>query len=291
MKEKVVIIINPISGNKKKNGIEASIHEILDHKFETVIEYTQAPGHATEIAKRLVEEGVNYVIAVGGDGTVNEIASALVHSPVYFGIIPAGSGNGLARHLEIPMKTEDAIRLLLTARKTSIDYGIVNDKVKFFCTTGVGFDAHIGYQFSVAAKRGFLTYIKTTIKEYFSYKPIKYRLKSEGFKTKHKAFLITVANASQYGNNAYIAPEANIQDGLLNVSVIKPFPKLGAVMMGLRLFGKSIDKSPYVETFLTNEIQVKRKKKGEIHFDGEPMKMGKKLNIKIVPAGLNVLVP
>lgn len=292
-KERIAFIINPISGNgnKDKDNVLRLIDSYIDLKrFKCIIKYTKAQGDAMRIAQKQVKKGAVKIIAVGGDGTVNEVASELTDTPVALGIIPMGSGNGLARHLHIPMNVKKAVKLINSNKITQIDYGMVNNK-KFFCTCGVGFDALVGNKFSESHRRGFNTYIKTTIQEFFRYRPSKYILKFNSTKIKTRAFLITFANAAQYGNNAYISPDADIQDGLLDICIMSPFPKIIAIDLGLKLFNKDINKSKFVDVMRAKEILLKRKHSGEVHYDGEPCIMGKELNLKVVHKGLNVIIP
>jgi len=289
-KEKIAFIINPISGSNRKHKIPEIVRETIDQsKFDVDFFFTKCAGHATELASGLLDKEYSKIIAVGGDGTINEVAKALVDSEVVLGIIPCGSGNGLARFLKIPLKIKEAVDLLNHGKIMSIDYGIINDN-PFFCTCGVGFDAHIGFKFAQSANRGFTTYIKETIAAFFHYKPKKYTIKVDDAKIKTRAFLVTAANAGQYGNDAYIAPHADICDGLLDVCILNPFPKRKAFGIGYRLFNRSMDRSEYVKVIKGQSITIKRKKKGEVHLDGEPAIMGKKLKISIIKHGLKVLV-
>lgn len=290
-KVKVAFIINPKSGTNKKHNLPEVVLEMLDTtKFEPDFMFTKCAGHATELAKQSIENGYNFIVAAGGDGTVNEVAKALVNTDVSLGIIPCGSGNGLARFLNIPIKLKDAIATLNTGNQLTIDFGKINDN-PFFCTCGVGFDAHIGNKFATSTTRGFWTYLKETVKAFFSYKPKKYRIKIDGEKIKTKAFLITVANAGQYGNDAYIAPQADITDGMLDLCILTPFPRHKAFHLGYRLFNRTMDQCAYIKVRKGQEITIKRKKKGEVHLDGEPAIMGKKLKITIVERGLKVIIP
>lgn len=287
---KIGFIINPISGTKSKQNVPELIHSIIDkEKFEPVIRYTENAGHGFKIARKMAKDGFPLVVAVGGDGTMNEIASALVHTNTALGIVPFGSGNGLARHLEIPLTTFEAIALYNNFRVVEIDYGLAND-IKFFCTCGVGFDAHVGHQFAQSKSRGFFTYLKSILGAFMHYKAKNYKFKTSDLKFKKRAFLVTFANASQYGNNAYIAPQADIQDGLLDVCILEPFPVYQAVGIGMKLMRKRIDKCRYVQILKTDEVRIKRKKKDVFHFDGEPCIMKKKIKIKIVYKGLKVAV-
>lgn len=290
-KQKLAIIINPKSGTNKKHNLPELIDGIVDRsRFEISYLYTKCAGHATELARQLSGEDYAAIIAAGGDGTVNEVGRGLVGASVPMGIIPCGSGNGLARFLDIPMKLKDAIAVINDLNVLEIDYGIINE-CPFFCTCGVGFDAHIGNRFANSKKRGFFTYIKETISAFFYYKPKKYKIKVDGEKLKTRAFLITVANAGQYGNDAYIAPKADITDGLLDLCILEPFPKHKAFHMGIRLFNRTMDRSSYVNVKKGQSITIKRKKEGEVHIDGEPAIMGKKLKISIVNKGVRMVVP
>jgi len=291
--EKWVFIINPISGKKKKSFVPDSIQDFFrDDHVKIKIKFTKYPGHAKKIARKQLKKGATTIIAVGGDGTVNEVASSLVGSDTPLGIIPFGSGNGLARHLGIPLRIHRALELLKQNTIRQIDYGLINGKIPFFCTCGLGFDAHVGHKFSVSKERGFIAYVKTTLGEYWKYKPKKYRISYDGKTLKKRAFLVTFANAAQYGNNAYVAPEAEITDGQMDISILSPFPPYLAFGIARRLFGRSIDKSPFMKTLRTNRASVKIKKDMILHYDGEPtnIKAGK-LKISIVNKGLVVIVP
>jgi len=290
-KIKIAFIINPISGNRSKENLGTLIKENLDsEKFEHRILFTQKAGHGYQLALQMVEESIPLVIAVGGDGTVNEIARALVHTNSTLGIIPMGSGNGLARHLDIPLNPKDAIHMLNTYKCAEIDYGKANE-ILFFCTCGVGFDAHIGHEFSKSKTRGFGGYLKTILREFISYRPKKYKLKTKTSSIKKKAFLVSFANAAQYGNNAFIAPNADIQDGYIDVSLLEPFPAFSLPSLGIRLFGKQFDKSRFVDVMKAKKVVLKRRRSGEFHFDGEPSYLGKRIKVRVIHKGLKVAVP
>jgi len=289
-RSKIAFIINPNSGTSKKEYLPALIDRVLDKKrFELTVIFTAYAGHAKELTARFVKEKYNYVIACGGDGTMNEVASELVHTDVVFGIIPYGSGNGLARHLGISMFPRRALKQINNHVVKTIDYGMADD-TKFFCTCGTGFDAHISHKFAVEGKRGFLTYLKTIFREYIYYKPYMYILKNGELEIKQRAFLVTFANASQYGNNAFIAPNASTSDGMLDVCILKPFSFFAIPWLAFLLFQKEIDRSKHISIVRTKEITLIRRKAGSFHVDGDPMEKGKEIRIKVVPAGLKVLV-
>lgn len=290
-KERITFIINPVSGAKRRENIENNILKNLNLQvFEPEIIKTKYKGHATRIAKKALKKGVKKIIAVGGDGTINEIASALVGTRCALGIIPNGSGNGLARYLGIPVIHHEAVKLLNNGIVKKIDTGKINHSY-FFCTCGIGFDAHVGKVFDKLEGRGFINYLKIVLKEYFTYSSKKYKFSIDGKKYKERAFLITFANAGQYGSNAYISPGARIDDGLLDICVMKPFPKIKSLLLGFRLFNRTIDKSQYLRVFRGREITIKRKKNYTIHIDGDPVKMKKNIKVGILSKALRVIVP
>ena len=287
----IVFIINPIAGTRSKADLPMLIKNTIDASlFNVDITFTEYAGHAEKIALECVKKGVNIIVAAGGDGTINEIGRNIVGTNTALGIIPLGSGNGLARHLNIPLNNNEAIASFNKSAITSIDYGKANGHI-FFCTCGVGFDAHIGHVFAQQKTRGFWTYFNSVLREFSLYRPKKYKIITKNGKIKRRAFLITFANASQYGSNAYIAPRADIQDGLVDISILEPFPIYSVPFIGFKLFSKNINKSHFVQILRTNKVLLKRKKKDIFHFDGEPVKTGKKIEISIVRHGLKVFIP
>ena len=274
LKVKIAFIINPVSGRNQKPGKVEIIKKYLDvNRFQAFYYTTKHSGHASELVSMAASEGCEIVVAVGGDGTVNEVGGAATELKLTIGIIPTGSGNGLARHLKIPIDTRKAIELINNGSKMLIDAGKLNNKW-FFCTCGIGFDAKISLKFSKTKVRGFASYIKTVIREFKRYTPRKYKIYIDNKKFVRKAFLITIANASQYGNNAFIAPGAKIDDGLFDVCILKPFPKLKALLLATMLFKSSIDESRYYEVLKGKIIVFKKPKNKYIfHYDGEPLKL------------------
>jgi diacylglycerol kinase (ATP) len=289
--DKVIFIVNPIAGTRQKQVIhDAIIQKFPEDTYE--IHYSEYRGHAFEIATTKVDEGFVNIVAVGGDGTINEVASALVNTPCSLGIIPAGSGNGLARHLKIPLHLANSLSIIRNHKIQTIDVGRVNCRY-FFCTCGIGFDASVGKKFAHDSRRGMLSYVRATFHQYINYSPKSYILKTGNKKVKLKAFLITFANSGQYGNNAYIAPNAVIDDGLLDLCVLSPFPKTSTLELGLRLFFKNIDQSPYLEVLRIKKATLKRKGKQKIslHLDGEMTTLARKLKVKVIPKSLHVMIP
>ena len=290
MKLKIAFIINPLSGTGKKEDIPKLIQQELDATvFEPEVVFTEHRGHGTELAKAFVEKGFQIVVAVGGDGTVNEVGQSLIHTNSCLGIVPIGSGNGLARHLDIPMNIKKAIRQLNSSEPIMMDYGLVNSR-PFFCTCGTGFDAYVSTEFAKGKKRGIMSYIEKVITGYFTYKSQNYHLQGEGIDLNTKAFVITFANASQWGNNAYIAPQASVQDGKLDISIMSSFPIIAIPGLALQLFAKTIDKDLFMTTLRSRDIALIREESGPFHYDGEPYVEGKEILIKTIADGLRVMV-
>jgi len=289
LKRKALFIINPISGGKKKDGVPELIDQNLDKGvFDSTIVFSDGISHARIIASEAVNK-YDVVIAVGGDGTVNEIASAIVGSNTALGVVPYGSGNGLARFLGIPMNPQHAIKTLSTGRVESIDSATVNGQ-PFFNMAGMGFDAHISEVFSHGKKRGFVSYIKSSMQEIATYNEQEYHIEVDGKVYNRKAFMLSIANSSQYGNNAHISPRASVQDGLLDVCVIRKFPLWRFPEMGIRMLTKAAEGTSYVEIIRGKQIKVTRQMDGPIHLDGEPQIMGTAIHINIVPNSLKVIV-
>ncbi len=290
-KNKICVIINPVSGTDSKRNIPEVIAKAFDQKVnDVIIRITGYPGHATEITKSAVAERFKYVITVGGDGTVNEVAKALINTPTVLGIIPFGSGNGLARELNISMNSDEAIDTILKGNTRTIDYGIANKHI-FFCTCGVGFDAFISDRFAEDKKRGPLGYVRNVLESVIDFKSEEYEIIHDNGSLKERAFVVTCANASQYGNDAYIAPEANLEDGKMNISILKPLNALEIPQTTLQLFTKNIDKNSKMNTFVTSHLTIHREKAGMMHVDGEPIKTGKTIEVEIKHKGLHVLAP
>ena len=287
-KTEIVFIINPISGTHSKDEIPAIIDDRLDkEKFNFELRFTEYAGHAAEIAGACAGKK-DVVVAVGGDGTVNEVARSLVHTSTALGIIPCGSGNGLARHLCLPMDVKKTIDIINVCKIEAFDYGVIND-LPFFCTCGMGFDAFISLKFAEAGKRGPITYVENVLKEGLKYKPETYEVEDETGARKYKAFLIACANASQYGNNAYIAPGATMKDGEMDVIIMEPFDVLDAPQIAADLFMKTLGNNSKIKTFRAKQIHIHRKGPGAIHFDGDPMMTDADINVHIEHNGIRII--
>lgn len=290
MKIHIRFIINPISGTRGKEAIVKLIPEYLDaERFLVEIVYTERSGHAAQLASLAAQQGVDVAVAVGGDGTVNEVARSLVHTDTALGIIPCGSGNGLARHLFIPINPIGALKILSECSIEKLDYGKINSQ-PFFCTCGIGFDAFISQKFAAAGKRGLMTYVDNTLKGGLTYKPETYQISFDGEEQTYEAFLIACANASQYGNNVFIAPAASMNDGLMDVTILEPFNLLEAPQVVLQLLNKTIDKNSHARTFQCRSLHIHRATPGVVHFDGDPMELGTDIDVELIPQGINVVV-
>lgn len=291
-RKNIKFIVNPTSGTSGKKKILSLIEQLIDkEKFSWEVHTTEYAGHAAEIAKAAANEGIDIVCAIGGDGTVNEIARAVVHTNTALAIIPAGSGNGLARHLHIPMDPKGAIHVLNECNIHLMDYGLI-DNHPFFCTCGMGFDAFISMKFAEAGKRGPLTYIENVLINGLVYNPDTYDIYIDGKEvSEHKAFCIACANASQYGNNAYIAPGASVHDGLMDVTIIQPFTVIDAPQIAIQLFNGKLPNNSRIKTFRCKKLHVHRSRHGAIHYDGDPVDTGTDIDIRIVPDGLYCISP
>ncbi len=290
-KKEIVFIVNPISGTHSKEFILHQIEKRLDHSlYNYTIRKTEYAGHAIEIARQAAEEKKDIVVAIGGDGTINEIGRSLIHTDTAMGIIPCGSGNGLARHLHIPLEARGAIDVLNQGYIKTIDYGTIDSR-PFFCTCGVGFDAFVSLKFADSGKRGLLTYLENTLHESLTYRPETYEIENSSGTVRYKAFLIACANASQYGNNAYIAPQASLTDGMMDITILEPFTVLDVPALSFQLFNKTIDQNSRIKTLKEKKITIHRTKEGVFHFDGDPAMGGKDLEVEVISKGLKVIAP
>jgi len=290
MKRHIVFIINPISGTTGKAAIPALVEKNIDStRFSYEIRETEYAGHATVLAQEAASAGAAAVVAVGGDGTVNEVGRGLVQTDTALAIIPCGSGNGLARHLMIPRNVKRALEIINEFEVHDLDYGMINTHY-FFCTCGMGFDAFVSKKFADAGKRGPISYVEQVLREGLSYQPETYELIDENGVVREKAFLISCANASQYGNNAYIAPQASMSDGLLDVVIMEPFDILDAPQISIEMFSKTLDRSSKIKSFRCKELHIRREKAGVIHYDGDPVMSDRDVQIRLFEKGIKVVV-
>ena len=287
----ILAIINPVSGIGSKDKIPRLIDTVVDHELNDVsIVMSEYAGHAREIAAQAVQDGMDVVVAIGGDGTVNEVGSAVCGTDTALAIVPSGSGNGLARHLRISMNASRALQVLNNGVKGKFDYCTVNGK-PFFCVCGMGFDAAVSDKFANEGTRGFITYIKTALTEYLKYKPQAYKIDIDDKGMTDKAFVIACCNAAQYGNNAYIAPRATMQDGLIDVTVMHPFNPVASPLIGARLFLRQLNIDNHVSIYRGKHVVIERRHDDVIHIDGDPVMMPARVVIENVSKGINILVP
>lgn len=292
-KKKIVFIINPISGTGGYKTVEEAISKSLNpDTFDPVVEYTKFKGHATDIAKEYSAKQYDYIISVGGDGTLNEVVNGMIDSPSILGIIATGSGNGLARHLNISTKIHKAIEIINEEHVEKIDTVSLND-YRFISIAGIGFDAMVAHLFSLSKTRGFKTYAKIAFKQFFSYKSKKYSLQFPDKLKIKRAFFITFANSSQWGYNTKISPTASLNDGLVDVCIFKKPSLFKAIFLIPFLFSNKIDRSNQVKIIKTSEVIITRPngKKMHIHIDGDDAKKQKMVHIKVNPLSLKILTP
>jgi len=289
-KKKILFIINPISGIGKQKRIETALPKLLDtNKYEHEIRYTGHVNHAKEISAQGAKEGFDVIVAVGGDGTLGEVASGILHTNTAMAVIPAGSGNGMARELGIPRHIKKAFDIINNGKIETIDTALLNGNT-FVSTAGSGFDAHVANMFSVGEKRGFFRYALIVFREFLRYPSRHYEVHLNGEVKTYFAWAFIFCNSKQFGNGAIVSPASDIRDGLLNITIIRDFPKILTVLLVLRMFFNNLHKSRYAETFTCTSIKVIREKNNAIHLDGSPFKTTKDIEVEIVPASLKVVV-
>ena len=287
------IIINPISGGSRPDVGRARARVALAvvdaHGDPVEVFVTEGVGHARELAKAAVRRGARLVMAWGGDGTINEVASALVFDEVPLGIIPAGSGNGLARELGVHSRPERAIADALTAEPRPMDVGEIDGRF-FVNIAGIGLDAHVASRFSGARRRGFVGYAGLTARALATYVPSHYRITSGGAQREVRAVLISIANSAQFGNGARIAPGALVDDGLLDLVVIEERSRIATVCHLPRLFNGTVQRIPGCTLRRIREATIEAGQPMTFHVDGEPVQGGTRLTARVHPAALMVAV-
>ncbi len=284
-----LFLLNPVAGVGDRRDFLHIIQNACQQKnVHYKILFTRCRGDAKKIIEKKFDK-FDIFVAVGGDGTMNEVASALAGTTGIMGLIPAGSGNALGRELGLSMNPEKAVIQLLNGHPTKIDTGIINGR-RFMNVCGLGFDDHIARCFAKATRRGPISYVREVMKEFFRYRSSTYEVQTDGASANYTAFVLTLANTAQYGNNAFIAPKASITDGSLDFCALKPFGFFSALGLGFRLFTKSIDRSGYCTYFKAKNITING---GNLNFhvDGEPVYNTEPITISIDPLSLNIVVP
>lgn len=287
----LVFIINPRSGVDRQKAIQKAIDEILDlSQYSYEIQHTQYAKHGIELAKKAAEKGAFAIVAVGGDGSVNDIVKGLIGTDTRLAIIPKGSGNGMARTMSIPLNEKEALKVINRGNLISMDVGFANDQ-PFISNAGVAFDALISKKFSKSLRRGLTVYSWLVTKHMWTYKEWAWDITIDGTKHLEKAFIINVANGRQFGYNFKIAPEASWTDGLLDVVIVRKFPKILGGMLALRLWKGTILKSPFVKHFLAKEITVSHPKLNLIQTDGDAHPSSNTVHFRVSPGTLKIFVP
>jgi diacylglycerol kinase (ATP) len=291
MNKSALFIVNKFSGGGYRPEVEGRIIEACRAAgIECRIEFTQSRGHATELAQWAVEQKMDFAFAVGGDGTVNEVAQGLVGSSVAMGILPKGSGNGLARHLTIPMDFKKSLSLISHHERELIDTMLINQKLSVN-VSGIGFDGHVAAMFAGKAKRGLVGYTKLVLNEFRSFKPFEASVALNGKKFTTKSFIIAIANSSQFGNNAKVAPRASVCDQLIDISFIQKIPVAEAPAFAGKMFTGNLDRSRFVEIHKAQKLSIQLTEPMAFHIDGEAMPATDTFEAAIQPASLTILLP
>lgn len=291
MKTKIRIIVNPISGSGRRKRAIRMVNEYLDkEKFEFEIVETQRHRHAIELTKQAIADGCKAVVIAGGDGSINQVGAALAGTQVALGIIPAGSGNGLARSLNISLDPKKAVQNINNFNLKTIDTGLANGQ-SFMNMSGVGFDAAVSYAFHSQRLRGLFKYFLLGLKTLREYKLQTYKIVADGRTFEREAYLIALANSSQYGNDALVAPKAKVDDGMLDAVVVNNFPFYQFFVLFYRLFRGTLDQSPYIKTFKFKHLTIEQERDDVAHLDGDPYPLGRTIEVTINPLSLKVIVP
>lgn len=287
----VLFIINKFAGGGFQPSVEGKILDICArYNAECRIEFTRSKGHATALAREGIVKGYKKIVAIGGDGTLNEVAQALVHTEVNMGIVPKGSGNGLSRHLGIPLNFEKAVETIFTGHPVLIDTFLLNDHLSIN-VSGVGFDGHVANLFGKDGKRGLWGYLKLTVQEFFTFKEYTGSLLVDGKTHSIRAFILAIANSTQYGNNARIAPLASVTDHKLHVTLLLKVPLYALLPFMLRFFSQRVYDSSYCQAFEGSSLTLSLEKEVAYHVDGEPTGSAQEFSIQVQPASLRILVP
>lgn len=290
-KKHLVFIINPKSGTDRIKSIQEAIDNILDkERFTYELAYTKYAKHGTELAREAATKNAYAVVAVGGDGSVNDVIAGLLNTPTLLAIIPKGSGNGMARGLNIPLELEEAIRIINKGNTIALDIGFANDK-PFISNAGVAFDALISKKFAKSTTRGLVMYSWLVTKHMWTYDEWEWHLTIDGKQVKEKAFIISVANGRQFGYNFQIAPHADVTDGLFDVIIIRKFPKILGGALVLRALQGTIMKSRYVKHYLASEVTISHPELKLIQTDGDAHASTNKVHFTIRKGAQKLIVP
>ncbi len=288
---KTCFVFNPAAGPSRRRDLP----DLVARHFGPlaaggyVIRPTEGPGHAVALAAAAAAEGFEVVVAVGGDGTVNEVGRGLLGTAAALGIVPLGSGNGLARHLKVPLGLPAALRRLAAPAFSRIDVGRINGR-PFFCTAGLGFDAHVAQHFARAGSRGLSTYLRVTLREYRRYRPVAVQVELNGRALATDCYVLAFANASQYGNNVYIAPRADLRDGLLDVCLIDALPVGRAVRVSLAMALGNLPETKAADYYRSAQVRVTAAAPLGFHADGDYVAHTTEFAVELLPLALAVAV-
>jgi YegS/Rv2252/BmrU family lipid kinase len=293
----VAVIINPISGTGGRLEVARRraqlANALVDARGITAEVYlTERPGHARELAAAAVARGVKTIIAWGGDGTVSDIASVVAFRDCVLGIIPVGSGNGLARELGIPLRPEAAFSVALDGAERVIDCGEIDGRL-FFNIAGFGLDARVSHQFAAGGlvRRGFRRYMEITARELFAFEPDDHTIVADGVTVRQKTIVIAIANGRQYGNGAVIAPDASLDDGRFDVVVIAARHPIVGLLQVPMIFAGQIARVPGVTILKASQVEITSARTVLYHLDGEPYVGAASVKVCMRPHALRVRVP
>ncbi|MFH1118927.1 MAG: diacylglycerol kinase family protein [Bacteroidota bacterium] len=292
-KKQILFIVNPVSGVNQagKSMLAEQVRTVFDPGlFQWEIRTSESAAHVRELSLEAASSGVNIIVAVGGDGTLNQVVKGMKGSSSMLGLVPSGSGNGLARYLKIPIDVEQSLRIIAQGKTQLIDTVSINDDL-FVSIAGVGFDALVAKRFSRGSRRGFFSYFKIVTREYAYYRPRKYRMEIDGKQVTRQALFVSFANTDQFGYNTIISPDAKIDDGLVDVCIVKKVPLLYAPRVVGQLLTRRLESSGIVEIIRARHIKLTRNKNRVVNIDGEPVKLTRDLEITVNPLSLKIIVP
>lgn len=289
--KKLRLILNPIAGH----GLAPRLLKLVDRSplvqhYEVDICTTEYAGHGRELAREAAELGYAVVVAAGGDGTINEVAEPLCGSATALGIIPSGSGNGLARHLGLSPDPEKALAQLAHAQVKSIDTLRINNRFAVN-VSGLGFDGYVAWLFNKGKRRGVMNYTRIALREYFAYEGGEMEIVVNGETTSRRAHMLVIANASQFGNSAKIAPTADLHDGLMELVIVRKPPLWQMILTFYRLFRGTLRDNAFIETIPCKSFRARCAPALHLHIDGEGHPPLEVVNAEIRPGSLNVLIP
>jgi len=291
--EKIIFILNPISGflSFRRRQVKRIIQQyIKKENLNGEIWYSKYAGHTPELVKKAVENQAKTVVVAGGDGSINEAARSLVYTDTALGIIPCGSGNGLANYLKIPYSIKKALQIITENHTKAADTIKINDQYAF-SLAGIGLDAMIAERYSLAKQRGIFAYIQSSLIEYVNYTPENIIIKTDTMEIQEKCICLVFANSNQFGYNFRIAPQADLFDGYMEVVIVKQMPLISAPLSSMQIWAGYADKCLYISSFKAKKVSIIRELDGVMNIDGDPFKSGQNIEVETLPASLKLIVP